>query len=172
MKKQIMSNVNSIYKSFKYACKGLMFCIRNERNMRIHISMGMIVLLVSYVLKLDEVKSSILIICIGITISFEMVNTAIEHFINLKIQHYSKVVKVIKDVAAGAVLISAIISFIVGLKIFLTKANINTVINIMLQNPFLTSITLTVGILFIYVFIFYGDTLLIKNILRGKNGKH
>lgn len=107
--------------SFKYAIEGIITAIKMERNMKIHVCFTIAVIIAGFVFKIDLQQWMICLLCIGIVISLEMVNTAIEQIANTIDKKYDDKIKIIKDVAAGAVLVSAIISAIIGLMIFLPK---------------------------------------------------
>jgi len=107
--------------SFKYAFKGIFFTIKTQQNARIHIFITLIVLFLGIVLKISNQEWCIILICIGLVFSLEMINTAIEQIIDLVSPNYNKLAGYAKDVAAGAVLVVAIISVIVGIIIFLPK---------------------------------------------------
>jgi diacylglycerol kinase (ATP) len=106
--------------SFKFALEGLFFSIKNQRNMRIHILIGALVIFLCAILKVSALEIAILILTIMFVIICEMINTALElslDFFNGKKYHPS--VKMIKDIAAGGVLIASINAVIVGAIIFL-----------------------------------------------------
>ena len=98
-------------KSFKYAFEGIFTGIKKERNMKIHISIMILVIIFGILLKINKVEWIICITLFGLVISMELINTAIENTVDL----------IAKDVAAGAVLVSAIVSSVIGLMIFIPK---------------------------------------------------
>ncbi len=109
----------SILNSFRFALAGLRFSLRNQRNMRIHIIIGILVVLAGIMLKISSAEMAILLLTITFVIVCEMVNTALElslDFFNGKKYHPS--VKMIKDIAAGGVLLASINAVIVGIIIF------------------------------------------------------
>lgn len=106
--------------SFKFACQGLHFAVISQRNMRIHILIGIAVILLATLLKVSFVEMAVLYITIMFVIVCEVINTALElslDFLNGKSHHPS--VKLIKDIAAGGVLLATINAVIVGAIIFL-----------------------------------------------------
>lgn len=114
----IKDNFISLQKSFSHAVRGIKYCIANERNMRIHISAMVLVLSFAYSYQATRYEFMMLIFCIGLVISCEMINTSIETIINLYSPAYNNLAKITKDVAAGAVLITAIVAVLVGGLIF------------------------------------------------------
>lgn len=114
-------NKKSILKSFKYAIEGIFTGIKEERNMKIHIFIMILVIVFGIVLKISQIEWIICIIQFGFVISLELVNTAIESTVDLITLEKSPQAKIAKDVAAGSVLIAAITSAIIGLIIFLPK---------------------------------------------------
>ncbi|MDF2523937.1 MAG: dgkA [Clostridiales bacterium] len=107
--------------SLRNALHGILYCIRNERNIRTHIIVAVLVLALALIFDLTKIEITILIITIGFVIVCEIFNTAIEVMADLLVQIYHPKIKIIKDLAAGAVLISALISMIIGTIIFFDK---------------------------------------------------
>ena len=80
-----------------------------------------LVIILGIVLKISRIEWIICIILFGFVISLELVNTAIETTVDLITQEKNPKAKIAKDVSAGAVLIDAITSAIIGLIIFVPK---------------------------------------------------
>ncbi len=116
--------MKKLIKSFKYAFEGIVAGIKEEQNMKIHISIMILVIIFGILLKISKMEWIICIILFGFVISMELVNTSIENIVDLITLEKNPKAKIIKDVAAGAVLISAITSAIIGLIIFIPKINI------------------------------------------------
>lgn len=104
--------------SFGYACQGLSHCIRKERNFRIHLCMGGLAFLLGLLLGISRVELAILLLLIGLVLISEMVNTALENLVDLYTDEYHPLAKVVKDVAAGAVLLLCCVAVLVGVVIF------------------------------------------------------
>lgn len=113
--------MKKLINSFKYAFEGIITGIKEEQNMKIHIFIMILVIIFGIILKISTVEWMICIILFGLVISMELVNTAIENTVDLITEEKNPKAKIAKDVAAGAVLISAITSAIIGLIIFLPK---------------------------------------------------
>lgn len=110
-----------IINSFKYAFEGIKSSLRTERNMKIHFSMMILVIVAGILLDISTYEWMICIILFGIVIGGELVNTAIEEVTDLVTTEINPKAKLAKDIAAGAVLIMAITSAIIGFIIFIPK---------------------------------------------------
>lgn len=111
----------AIHRSFGYAFEGIATGIQKERNMRIHCIMMIMVVLAGTILQISAIEWCICIVLFGLVMSLELVNTAVESVVDLVTEERKPLAKVAKDTAAGAVLVAAIMSAIVGLIIFLPK---------------------------------------------------
>ena len=111
----------NVITSFKYAFQGVFSAIKTERNLKIHISIMILVIIAGIFLKISKMEWIICIILFGIVISAEMFNTAIEQTVDIAMPEKNEKAKIAKDVSAGAVLIVAIASAIIGLIIFIPK---------------------------------------------------
>ncbi len=110
-----------IINSFKYAFEGIKSSLRTERNMKIHFSMMILVIVAGILLDISTYEWMICIILFGMVIGGELVNTAIEEVTDLVTTEINPKAKLAKDIAAGAVLIMAITSAIIGFIIFIPK---------------------------------------------------
>lgn len=113
--------MKKLLKSFKYAFEGILTGIKEEKNMKIHISIMIFVIIFGIMLKISKIEWIICIILFGLVISMELINTSIENTVDLITKEKNEQAKIAKDVAAGAVLVSAIASAIIGLIIFIPK---------------------------------------------------
>ena len=107
--------------TFINAANGIGYAIQQEVNMRIHAVAAGTAIATGCMLGLSAMEWGIVIGCIVLVISLELVNTAIEVLCNLITTDFNSQIKIIKDVAAGAVFIAAIGSAIIGAIIFLPK---------------------------------------------------
>ena len=105
----------SLAQSFLFALKGISHAIRHERNLRIHLAAAAYVLFfaVNYY-SLPPSEYALLLLVIGLVIACELFNTAIEHYVDIETPVYNGLAKIAKDVAAGAVLVSAVTAIAVG----------------------------------------------------------
>lgn len=113
--------MKKLIKSFKYAFEGIFTGIKEEQNIKIHIAIMILVIVFGIILKISKIEWIICITLFGLVISMEMINTAIENTVDLITKEKNEQAKIAKDVAAGAVLVSAIASAIIGLMIFLPR---------------------------------------------------
>lgn len=104
----------TLFSSFKYAIEGISYAFKTQRNIKIHFS-ALIVLIISVFLFQMKIEDIVLLLfCAMSVIVSEMLNTAIEKTIDLYTNNYHPLAKIAKDVAAGAVLISAIFTLIIS----------------------------------------------------------
>ena len=113
--------IKSLGNSFKYAFEGIFSSFKSERNMKIHVFMMILVIVFGFVLEISFMEWIICIILFGIVIGAELFNTAIETVVNMISLEKSPQAKLAKDISAGAVLVLAIASAIIGLIIFIPK---------------------------------------------------
>jgi undecaprenol kinase/diacylglycerol kinase (ATP) len=107
--------------SFKAALHGVKYAFKSEWNLRFHLIAAIVSILLAYFLKLNRLEISIVLLCIGLVISMELINTSIEYLCDFIHPEKNDAIKKIKDISAAAVLISSIVSFLVGLALFLPK---------------------------------------------------
>ena len=101
--------------SFDRAFAGVRHAVQTQQNMRIHLGAAVSVAVLGFYLDLDFIQWAILGLAIGFVLVAEMFNTVAEAAMDAATPYYHPLVKVAKDVAAGAVLITAIVSVAVGL---------------------------------------------------------
>ncbi len=106
-------------KSIKAAIIGLRITAAEEPNFRVHIAISAIVIVLGIIVKISHTEWLILILTIGLVLVSEVFNTAIEDLCDYNNKEFDELIGRIKNISAGAVLTSAIISFIVGLIIFI-----------------------------------------------------
>lgn len=116
-----MGKLKKRIKSFGYAGRGICIVFGTETNMKIHMCIAILVLFSGYIFKINTTEWIACLLCIGLVFGMEMVNTSIENIVDLVSPHHHPLAGKAKDIAAGAVLICAIISVIVGLLIFTPK---------------------------------------------------
>lgn len=101
-------------KSANFAIEGILYAAKTQRHMRYHLYAAILVLIVSFILGVSWTEFVVLITLAIIVIAVEMLNTAIEIITDILFKEYDQRAKIIKDTAAGAVLISAIGAAIIG----------------------------------------------------------
>ncbi|MDR1774432.1 MAG: diacylglycerol kinase [Clostridioides sp.] len=110
-----------ILPAFNDAINGILYTFKFERNMKIHYLGSALVLIVSLFLNLSKIEMIILFGSISLVVVAEMFNTAMEKAVDLVTEEYHPLAKIAKDVAAGAVLVSALNSVVVGYILFYDK---------------------------------------------------
>lgn len=104
--------------SFKDAWKGLRFVFMREQNFRIHCIIGAMVILFAVFLPLTLPERAIIFLMIAMVLGCELINTAIEKLLDIVNPRLHEQVKILKDIMAGLVLLSAFVAVIVGGLIF------------------------------------------------------
>ena len=110
-----------IIKSFKYAADGIKEAFQSERNMKVHFALMILAIVLGLVLKLSSIEWAILTITIGLVLILEFINTSLEQIVDIVSPEKQEKARIAKDVAAAGVLISAIVSVLVGIFLFVPK---------------------------------------------------
>lgn len=105
-------------KSFAYASKGLWLVVMTQRNMRVHLLILTLVTTAGYWFGITKIEWLIVILFYAMVLMAESFNTAIEKLTDLKSPEFNQKAGEVKDIAAAAVLITAMMAFIAGLIIF------------------------------------------------------
>ncbi len=105
--------------SFRYALEGIYQAIKEEPNLKFHLTMAIIAIVLGLFFQISDLDWMLLILTIGLVITAELTNTAVETIVDSFTQKEHPAAKYAKDIAAGAVLILAITSIIIGAIIFL-----------------------------------------------------
>lgn len=107
--------------SFRHALAGLKYAFLTQPNFRVHLGFTILVVTLGKLFHLTPGEWLILLFTIGLVLVAEMVNTAIEATTDLLTATLQPQAKIVKDVSAGMVLLTAIIAIVVGLVIFIPK---------------------------------------------------
>jgi diacylglycerol kinase len=113
-----MKPIRSLLNSFQYAYEGMRYCLRTQRNMRIHFLFVALVTLGGVAFRIQLEEWIALFVTFSLVITSEMFNTAIEKAVDLVTEEWNEKAKIAKDVAAGAVLINAVVAVLVGFLVF------------------------------------------------------
>lgn len=105
--------------SFKYAFVGLKDAVKEEPHLKFHLSFALLVVAFGFYFNISRLDWITVIILIGLVLTAELTNTAIEAVVDSFTQREHPTAKYAKDIASGAVLILAIVSVITGAIIFL-----------------------------------------------------
>lgn len=105
--------------SFKYAFEGIVTALKDEPNLKIHFLIAVVVILLGLILGIKREEWILIVFLIGLVISVELTNTAIEETVDSFISELHPAAKKAKDVAAGAVLVVSVTAVVIGLIIFM-----------------------------------------------------
>ena len=119
-----MKNKNTI-DSFNNAVNGIIYVLKHERNMKVHIITAVGVLIASLFFKLSRIEFLILCLTIALVLVSELLNTAIEILVDIIVDVYHPKAKAVKDIAAGAVLMASFVAVIVAYFIFFDRISSN-----------------------------------------------
>ncbi len=108
-------------KSFKYAFLGIWHALLNEPNFRVQIVIVILALISGYYFKISNTEWGLLAISMGLLLSAELVNTVVEESIDYVTKEYNEGAKIIKDMAAGFVLVTAVVAAIILYLVFWEK---------------------------------------------------
>lgn len=150
--------IKKLIDSFNYAIEGVVYAVRTQRNMRIHMIAALLVLTASFFYDMTKVELLIVLLTITSVITAELFNTAIEFTIDATTNYYHPLAKIAKNISAAAVLLTAINALAVGYIIFWQKLediNFKVIKKIKSSDPYM---------IFLILFIVCIATLVIKAI--------
>jgi diacylglycerol kinase (ATP) len=127
-------------KSFKYAFRGIVYCINNERNMRIHTVAALYVFVFSFFFKLSRTSYAVLCLTVASVIAAEMFNTVSEELSDMVAASFNPVVRIVKDMAAGSVLVCAVFAAAVGVCLFWQPSVFPEILAFFAANPLLLAL--------------------------------
>lgn len=111
----------SLIERFNHAVSGIIIAVKTEKNLRIHYIIALFVLGLSLFFDFSRGEFLLLLFAISLVVVAEMINTALERVVDLITRDYHPLARLVKDVAAGAVLISAVNAIIVGYLLFFDR---------------------------------------------------
>lgn len=111
--------MKAFIKSLMFAIVGAKQFFSRDRNGKIQTVIGITAIVLGFTVSLSSFQWLLVLFCIGLVISLEMINSAIEKYCDLVTTDFHPGIKVIKDVAAGAVLVASLMSLVIGLIIFI-----------------------------------------------------
>ena len=120
MEDERLKNKNFI-EAWKKAIGGIIYAVKTQRNIKIQLCIAVLVIIFAIVFKVNITQAMFLTFATMLVIITEMVNTAIEETVNLVTNKFHPVAKIAKDVAAGAVVLSALNAVIIAIFIFVNK---------------------------------------------------
>jgi diacylglycerol kinase len=109
-----------LFHSFKFAFHGFWLACKEQPNLRIHLFVSALVVGLAFYFGVSKLEWCVLLTCIGLVISLELMNSSIEGIVDLVSPEWQVKAGRIKDIAAAAVLVAAAVSVLIGLLIFST----------------------------------------------------
>ncbi|GAB3009793.1 diacylglycerol kinase family protein [Niabella terrae] len=113
--------LHRLIRSFGYAFRGLRQLLAGERNFQIHTGLAFLALVLAGLLDMNRTEFCIILLCIGMVLTAEALNTAIEKLADRIHPAKDPLIGQLKDIAAAGVLVSACVALIIGLLLFLPK---------------------------------------------------
>jgi diacylglycerol kinase (ATP) len=113
--------MKKLIRGFGFAFKGIGYATKTQINFRIHLVASLTAALLGYALKVSNIECIWIIFCMALVLAAELFNTAIEVLTDLVSPGYNEKAGHAKDIAAGAVLVTAIFALVTGTIIFLPK---------------------------------------------------
>jgi len=114
-----MFKIKRLFKSFKYAVKGLFLVMRDEQNFRVHIVFALIALGFSWFYQITQMEWIVVVLLISLVMLMEVINSAIERVTDVLKPRINDFVMEIKDIMAAAVMLASFVAIIIGLIIFI-----------------------------------------------------
>ena len=108
-------------RGFGYALNGIWHAAATQLNFRVHLVAALVAVYAGYALHISKDEWLWIILCIALVLIAELFNTAVEFLVDLVSPEYNKKAGLVKDMSAGAVLITAIGALAIGLIIFVPK---------------------------------------------------
>ncbi len=106
-------------KTFSHAFRGIGLALRSERNFKIHLGAAVLVLSAMRWLNINTTQCTVLLLCIGAVMAAELFNSAIEALADAVQPNHDDRIRNVKDLAAGGVLLTSLVSAIIGAIILL-----------------------------------------------------
>lgn len=121
-----MKQFSGLSERFNYAISGIVHGLKTQRNMQLHVTVMVLVLMASLFLDLSRIELAALFFAIGLVLISEMLNTAIEAIVDLIIDTHHKIAGTAKDIGAGAVLIASIVALAIGYLILYNRIHVSS----------------------------------------------
>lgn len=136
--------------SFTWAFEGVVYVLRTQRNMQLHVAVAVVALVLGLLLNFSRLELAALVGAISLVLVAEMFNTALEAAVDAVVRTYHPLVKIAKDVAAGAVLVAAANAVAIAYFVFyahLTDPNADLILGVQRAPTHLVVVVLIVTIL-------------------------
>ena len=108
----------SLFQSFNVAAEGIVHAVRTQRNLWIHFTIAVAVLVAAIGFGASKLELAVLLLAITFVLVAELVNTAVEAAVDVASTSFDPMAKIAKDIAAGAVLVAALNALAVGYLVF------------------------------------------------------
>lgn len=148
--------MKALTKSFVFACRGLLYCLHHERNMRIHLAFTLYMysfLLFFDFFELGKLEFAVLFIANALVMMAELINTAIENTINLVETKYNKMAEIAKDTAAAGVLVGAFFAVAIGIALLWQPEAFKKMADYYISRPvMLVSLSASLAVSLVYIF--------------------
>ncbi len=108
-----------LYKSFKYALRGIVKTLFSQRNFCIMTACFLLVVIAGFIFEISRLEWAVIFLCCGSVLGFEMLNTSIECVVDIIKPELHPKAERAKDVAAGSVLVLSVFAVVIGLIIFI-----------------------------------------------------
>jgi diacylglycerol kinase len=105
-------------KNFKHAYDGFKYAILKEHNMKVHLIVAAIVMILAMISDVSKLEFLFLLLAVALVFITELINTAIEKLVDFVQPEYHEVAKIVKDTAAGAVLLASAFALVTGILVF------------------------------------------------------
>ncbi|MGK7394915.1 MAG: diacylglycerol kinase family protein [Candidatus Cyclobacteriaceae bacterium M3_2C_046] len=112
---RIFLSLNKCIRSFQYPAKGILYAIRFENNFIYHLLAAMMIIMLGFYFQFSSLEWIIILFLIGLVFITEIINTAFEKLVDIISPEYQYKAGLVKDLAAGAVLIASIVALVIGL---------------------------------------------------------
>lgn len=110
-----------LLESFRFAAAGIRHALLTQKNMRIHLCLGVLSLAAGALIGFEMLEMAVLVLTISAVLTAELMNTSIETVVDMVTPNQNELARIAKNVAAGAVLVCATGSVLVGLFLFVPR---------------------------------------------------
>jgi len=114
-------SLKKLFHSFGFAYTGILELIKSEQNARIHLFISICVVIAGFLFQISASEWCIVALCIGLVFAAEAFNTVIEKLVDHLFPQKHETARLAKDIAAGAVLFTALMAVVCGVIVFLPK---------------------------------------------------
>jgi diacylglycerol kinase len=111
--------MSRLAKSFSYAWKGIVFAVKHEKNFQVEVAVAAFIIAAMLILPLSGLERALIVFSVALVLALELANTALEKVMDMLKPRVHPYVRVIKDMMAGAVLLTSLAAVAVGIAIFL-----------------------------------------------------